>query len=157
MPNDKTLSENVADWMARDASTTGASAPGVSLETKIAGEDLTNNWLAGNAKGYLVVKGGYLSLSGASAASGNLGVNAELISIYNATAVGIWVRLGTTATVPGGALANSATPSNNATFYVPANGSITVPYYSAAAAAQVSVIGASSVTGYVYVMAAGNS
>jgi len=66
----------------------------VDLATKLAGEDTANDWMRTNAQGYLTAKGRVMTPSGTVSANQNFGMTTAVISLYNPTAVRVWVRFG---------------------------------------------------------------
>lgn len=73
----------------------------VDLATKLAGEDAANAWMKTNEQGYLTAKGKVLAVKGDSAVSDTLGITSQLISIFNAASVRLWVRFGAQASKGG--------------------------------------------------------
>ncbi len=70
----------------------------VELASQLAGEDITNQWLSTNLKGYLTVAGKAVTVDSSTTAknigdttSDALGVDTEVISIFNPGTVRLWV------------------------------------------------------------------
>lgn len=117
----------------------------VDLATKLAGEDITNNWIGVNIQGYKVVKGLSVNVT-TTAASANTEVDAEAISIFNPGPTRIWARFDGTA-------AGAAAPS----IPVAAGLTVSIPVKRAKGASQLSLIAETSTVNNVSVVAFGNS
>jgi len=128
----------------------------VTLGEALAGEDLTNNWISTNNRGYLKIRGvrfNYAATAGATEKAVDMGVNAQSWSIKNNTASVIWVAFAAASiTVP----ANDAASTSDL-FPIDAMTSADITFYAASAANQIRIENVSAATGDVYVLAMGNS
>lgn len=98
----------------------------VELASQLAGEDITNQWMSTNLKGYLTVSGKAVTVDSSTSVrnigdttSDALGVDTEVISIFNPGTVRLWVAFRQSVKPNGGRISTAVPIEPGLTLTVP--------------------------------------
>lgn len=144
-------------WLEDSTPLSGSGPPEVSLGTLLAGEDLSNNWVMVNPRGYVYVRTAKFDYSATAAnteKTATFGIDAEYWTFQNSTSANIWVAFGVTTSL---AIPSADTPSTVDMICIPPQSSASIRHAVLNDTVQIRVENDAIATGCLYVIAQGNS